>query len=115
MGVPVWLLGSGAGLIGLALGFWWGEAEREKLRKSLAAQDEAEQEREAVIERKEQALAEKAREAERKAQKLAEQLQTLCEQEKADHQEPISSPKKAPKKVAKGAKTKPGKAQQEEL
>ncbi len=52
MGVLAWLLGAGAGLIALGLGFGLGNAEREKLRKRIAARGKAAHESETVVETK---------------------------------------------------------------
>jgi outer membrane protein TolC len=115
MGVPVWLLGGGAGIIGVALGFWSGEAERERLRKAVAAREKAVQEREAALEKMEQALAEKERETEQRARELSEQLHAVQQPEKAVRQKRASVHRKVQKKLAKGAVTIPGTPRQEEL
>jgi hypothetical protein len=102
MGVVVWVLGGVAAVVGLAVGYWWGDAERQKLQEEVAAKDEAVRDREVVARDKEQALAEKLREAEEKAHELAEQLRTAQESQEASPKKRSPGRKTAAKKVAKG-------------
>lgn len=102
MGVPFWVLGGIAAVVGLALGYWWGDGERRKLQEKVAAQDEAAHNQEVSARDKEQELTEKLREAVEKSQELAEQLKTAHESPKATQKKRSPVRKTTAKKVAKG-------------
>jgi len=106
MGIPLWLLGGGAAIIGLALGYWWGEGEREKLREKIAVQEKAAKERHAMG-GKEHALPEEVREIEENAPKLTEQQPAVQEPTEAAPKKRAPARTKRPKQVAKGSETKP--------
>ncbi len=107
MGAAVWVLGGIAAVIGLAVGYWWGDAERQKLEEEVAAKDEAVRDHEVIARDKEQALAEKLREAEEKAHELTEQLRTAQESPKASKKKSSPVRKTPAKKVAKGTADRP--------